>query len=423
MFGGCAIGGLIVLWLLAGQPLGSLGDYVTNGAQIVSGYNEAMSLGGAPRWGAAALIVGALGLILMTSQASFKDHRARWFAVALVAVAALATYKYGIVRFEVGHLALALSALLGIWLQLPWQKVRMMPFLIATALIGVIFTHAYPWAARFDVIGNLTSLRENAELVVRSGKRHQKIDEGRAALQASYNVDPTILSAMRGKGVSIEPWESAIAWAYELDWSPVPVFQNYVAYTSELDRLNADALRDPDGPELILRSNPGNSPWEPPEQAVAAVCNFESARLVTPWQLLERVPDRCGEPQLISTVKGEPGEEIPVPLAGHDQLVILKIAGAEIEGLERLKSLLWKPPIRTVGVDGGPAGSRLVPGTTGDGMIVSRDPSLDGPPGSESLPQLSTIRMEGVSRPLEFRFYRIDVRPQAGPRDHSRASG
>jgi hypothetical protein len=134
------------------------------------------------------------------------------------------------------------------------------------------------------------------------------------------------------------------------------------------------------------------------------------------------VPDRCGEPKLISTVKGEPREEIAVPQAGRDQLVILKISGAEIEGLERLKSLVWKPPIRVVGVDGGPAGSRLVPGTTGDGMIVSRGSSFEGPPETESLPQLSHIRMEGVSRPLEFRFYRIDVHPVAEKKGRSPAN-
>jgi hypothetical protein len=423
MYLACTVGGIVVLWLAAGQPLGSLADYVTNGTQIVSGYNEAMSIEGAPKWGAVALIVGALGLIAMTALAPFKDERARWFAVAAVAIAALATYKYGIVRFEIGHLALALSALLGIWLQLPWPKTKATPFIAATVVIGIVFTHAYPWAARPDLIGNLKTLRSNAELVVDSGKRHQKIDESRAALQASYNVDPAILAAMKGRTVAFEPWEAAMAWAYDLDWKPAPVFQNYVAYTSKLDHLNADAMRDPDGPEMILRPNPGYSVWEAPAQAVAAFCNFASAQIASPWQLLERVPERCAEPELIRTVKGEPGEEIPVPQAGKNQLVILKIEGAAIEGVERLKALAWKPPIRTVGVDGGPAVGRLTPDTIGDGMAVSVDPTLDGPPGSEFLPLVHQIRLEGVSRPLEYRFYRIDVTPPAEPEGRSPASG
>jgi hypothetical protein len=423
MFLAGSIGGFILLWLIAGQPLGSLGDYITNSAQIVSGYNEAMSIGGAPKWGAAALIVGAVCLIGMTALAPFKDERARWFAVAVVAIAALATYKYGIVRFEIGHLAIALSALLGFWLQLPWPKVRATPFLTATAVIGIVFTHAYPWAARPDVIGNLKAFRANTELVVRSGERKQKTEEARAALQASYNIDPSILDAVRGRTVSIEPWEATIAWAYELDWDPAPVFQNYVAYTSKLDKLNADALRDPKGPETILRPAPGYSVWEAPEQAVAAFCNFASGQLVSPWHLLERIPNRCEASKLISSVKANPGQDISIPQAGRNQLVILKVEGAAIKGLERLTSLVWKPPIRTVGIDGGPSVGRLAPATIGDGMIVSVDPSLDGSPGAELLPHLDQIRIDGVSRQLDYKFYRVAVHTRPEPDGQPQANG
>ncbi|MBS1846353.1 MAG: hypothetical protein JST53_18240 [Actinobacteria bacterium] len=431
-----SVGGLIALWLAAGQPLSGLGDYISNGAQIVSGYNEAMAIGGAETWEAVVLVLGALSLVMMSALAPFKDERARWFAVAAVAVAAFSAYKYGIVRFESGHVALAASALLGIWLQLPWKKVRATPFLITTALLGIIFTHTYPTPVRLDVISNLNVLRDSAELVVRPGLRKQRTDESRAAMQATYNIDPSILAALKGKTVSIEPWETGIAWAYELNWSPVPVFQNYVAYTSKLDELNADQLENPNGPERILRTNPGNSlpwgartiegrlpAWDPPKQAIATVCNFVPVRVVPSWQVLKRIPDRCADPVKVSSVKGMPGEVIHVPPAGRNQLVVLKIKGGEIEGLEKIKTMLWKPPIRTAVLNGGQVTYRLVPGTIGDGFIVSRDPSLDGTEGFEELPQLSDIRIEGVSRPLEYSFYRINVRPTTSEARRPQASG
>lgn len=435
LFAPCSIGGVIVLWLIAGQSLGSLGSYAVNGAQIVSGYNEAMAIGGAPAWGEAALLLGALALVAMTALAPFEDQRARWFAVAAVAVAAFSAYKYGIVRFDEGHLALGLSALLGIWLQLPWKKSQAAPFLTATAVVGIVFTHSYPTPTRLDVMANLNVLRESTELVVRPGERQLKTDESRAAMQATYNVDPAILAAIQGKPVSIEPWEIAIAWAYELDWSPLPVFQNYSAYTPTLDRLNANAIRNPDGPQVILRQNPGNSlpwgartiearlpAWDPPEQALATVCNFVPIRVVPAWQVLERIPNRCDIPEAILSVEGRPGEEIQVPQAHRDEIVILKLEGVEIEGLEKIKSLLWKPPIRTAVLNSGEVTYRLVPGTTGDGLIVSRDPSLDGTGGFEELPQLEHIRIEGVSRPLRFNFYRIKVSPRSDRPDRLQAS-
>ena len=81
---------------------------------------------------------------------------------------------------------------------------------------------------------------------------------------------------------------SGAAWAYELDWRPQPVFQNYSAYTSALDRLNAATIEGPDGPERLLRENAqvvdAEFPtpdidnrflgWDPPEQARAVLCNF-----------------------------------------------------------------------------------------------------------------------------------------------------
>jgi hypothetical protein len=432
LFATCAIGGVIILWLIAGQSLGSLGEYSVNGAQIVSGYNEAMSTDVAPAWGQTALILGGLALVGMTAMAPFKDRRARLLAVAAVAVAAFSAYKYGIVRFDEGHLSLGLSALLGIWLLLPWKKIRAAPFLAASAVVGVIFVHSYPTPLRLDVMSNLNVLREGAEVVVRPGLRQLKINEGRALMQSTYNVDPTILAAMKGKTVSVDPWEIGVAWAYELEWSPLPVIQNYSAYTSRLDRLNAEAVRDPEGPDVILRQNPGNTlpwgartiesrlpAWDPPEQALATVCNFVSVRVVPTWQVLERIPNRCGSPSLISSVVGEPEEEILVPQAGRNEIVILKLEGAEIEGLERIKTLLWKPPVRTAVLNGGEVSYRLVPGTSGDGLVVSRDPSLDGTEGFEELPQLNHIRIEGVSRTLKFNFYRIKV----DPRSTRRATG
>ena len=80
---------------------------------------------------------------------------------------------------------------------------------------------------------------------------------GRAgAARRSTRSTPAQLAALRGHSVAVEPWEVAAAWAYGLDWLPLPVFQNYTAYTARLDRLNSEAIEDPArGPERILREN------------------------------------------------------------------------------------------------------------------------------------------------------------------------
>lgn len=424
LFGGFLVGGTVILWLLAGQSLGNLWDYGVNGIDVVSGYNEAMSLDTAAHWQAVALIVAAVGLVLATASAPFRDRRARLFAVLLVAAAAFSSYKYGVVRFEPNHVALALSAMIGIWLLLPWRRAQAMAFLGATVVIGAIVVHIYPTSPRLDVVANLKVFKETAELAARPGLRDGRANESRAALQAAYDLEPQTLAAMRGKRVAIDPWEASIAWAYELDWSPLPVFQNYAAYTQKLDELNAGAVEDPNGPQMILRQNPGGTlpwgerseegrlpAWDPPLQNMAIVCNFFPIRTTAYWQLLSRIGDRCEEPEFISEGTAQPGEEITIPRAGPGAFVVLDLSGMEIEGFEKLKSLLWKPPVRTAVLNGGEVSYRLVPGTSGDGLIVARSPSLGGGPGFDQLPQLRHLRFEGVSRTLGLKFYRVRVRP------------
>lgn len=429
-FAAIATGGSLSLWLLSGQDLGSLWDYAVNGAQVASGYNEAMGIDFGPAWQAVFLVAFGLGLVALVSRADFRDSRAVWCASALTAVAAFVTFKYGITRFAEGPVALALSALLGIFLMVPWRRQQVALFVTAAAVLGALALHTYPTAPRLDVVANLKQFTDAAELAIRPGLRQQRIDEARASLQAAFAIDPRIVAALRDKRVAVEPWETAIAWAYDLEWSPAPAFQNYVAYTPRLDRLNAAALEDPSGPETILRQIPGGTAplggrpgfegrqpaWDPPQQNLAAVCNFVPTLTIGPWQVLSRVPDRCGDQHLVSSRRAEPGQAVPVPQAGRGELVLLRLEGAGVEGLERLRALLWRARPRFAVVNGGRFSYRLVPGTAGDGLIVSRDRSLSRRGELVELPQVRNLRVDGADGPLRFDFYRVAIEPAPAQR-------
>ena len=49
------------------------------------------------------------------------------------------------------------------------------------------------------------------------------------------------------------------------------------------------------------------------------------------WQLLERVPDRCGEPREIGSVDAAYGEQVDVPEPGPGEVVFARIDGAEVK--------------------------------------------------------------------------------------------
>ncbi|HSC20108.1 MAG TPA: hypothetical protein VLC07_00085 [Solirubrobacterales bacterium] len=430
LFAGLAAGGGLVLWLVTGQPLGGLWDYAVNGLQVVSGYNEAMLLGGAPAWAQFFSALLAIGLVVTAWFSPMRDSRARWAAVLLTAVAAFSSYKYGIVRFEPIHLSLGLSAMLGIWLVMPWRRGLAPAYLATSLVIGLVLLHLYPTQPRLDPVKNVISFGEQAELVARPGLRQGDVDIARASLQATYGLDPETLDLLKGKRVAIDPWEIAVAWAYELDWQPLPVIQNYTAYTQDLDRLNSEAVEDAEnGPQMILRQNPGGTmplggarsfqnrlpAWDPPEQNFKIVCNFIPVHQIPAWQVLERVPDRCGPEKLISETEANPGEAVDVPQAGRGQLVLMKIEGAKIEGLEKLRSLLFRPKLRTATLNDGLVTYGVVADTTEDGMVVSRDPALDSEEGFEQLPELKNLKIEGISNRLHFQFYRVPVKVEKQP--------
>jgi hypothetical protein len=421
-----AIGGFFAAWFAAGQGLGNLPDYVLNGLQIIKGYGEAMGYDGAEAWEAVAIVVFALGLIAIVHRGMFRDRRARIVATLIAAVASYVVFRYGTTQFgKGGPPVVALSTIAAIFLLVPWPRRRAPLFLGTTAVLAVIILHAFPASANLDIVHKFEKFKTSAELAIRPGLRQGYIDGNRASMQASLAIPPRILAAVKGKTVAADPQEISTIWAYELDWAPLPTFQNYSAYTAKLDRLNAEAVEDPEtGPQVFLRQMPagllpgggrpgfmGRQPlWDPPEQNLAQVCNFAPVLTIETWQVLDRIKDRCLPPRQVANQSAQPGEFVPVPQAGRDELVVMQLHGAEIEGFEKLRSLFWRPNERHAVINGGEGSFRLVPGTSGGRMIVSVDRSLDRGADFAELPTIHDISVEGAG-PIEYSFYRIKLKP------------
>jgi len=282
-----------------------------------------------------------------------------------------------------------------------------------------IVAHADPTPDSIDPVSNLEAFKHSAELVIRPGYRQGSIDQARANLQAALAVPPGAIAALRGKSVSVEPWEISAAWAYELDWHPLPVIESYTAYTRKLDHLNAAAVESESGPQMLLRQwTPAGRPsfagreaaWDPPEQTLAEICNFVPSLTEGTWQVLTRIPDRCQESTPVGSKSARPGEAVKVPQAGRNEVVYLKLRGATVTGAEKLGTLFWQPRRRQVVINGGEAVSPLVPGTSGDPMVVSVDRSPDATVQMPELPVIHELSVEGTDE-LTYDFYRVRLDP------------
>ena len=262
------------------------------------------------------------------------------------------------------------------------------------AVAVVVFAISLPLrptgaADNLDPVANLRSAVEAARDLADVGRRTATMEAGRAGMKAIYGLTPAELGALRGHSVAVEPWEISAVWAYRLDWKPLPVFQNYSAYTPALDRRNSEAVEDPGGPERLLRENQllvdAEFPtadlddrfggWDPPEQARAVLCNFVPLAGDERWQVLGRVPDRCGEPRQVGTASAAAGEPVDVPVPGRGEVVFVRIGGAGVSGLETLQTFLFHADSRHATVNGSTR-YRLVPETAGDGLLLRAAPGI-----------------------------------------------
>jgi hypothetical protein len=127
------------------------------------------------------------------------------------------------------------------------------------------------------------------------------------------------------------------------------------------------------------------------------------------WELLGRVPSRCGPSRPIGTVDAHWDEPIQVPAPGPRQVVYARIHGAGVGGLEKLTTLLLHAQTRRVVVNG-TSSFRLIPETAGDGLLLLGDQSIYEEDGSLSpLPQATTIELQGASGDLSIDFYVMRV--------------
>lgn len=428
-FFGLFVGLLAALWFGTGQGLGNIGPFVHHTIEIAGAYSSAMMrLGDIAPWKVTAATIAAaavsIAVVLAAFRLPFRDRRARWCGVGLVAIATFALYKEGVVRADAGHLSLFFASACILWIGLPWQGRGWL--VLGAAALAVVTIPVQPTGTttNYGVIGNVKLAGEQVHTLFSSGKRQELMDIGRTGGKGVYALEPKIKAALAGHTVSIEPWEAEVAWTYELPWSPLPVFQNYSAYTSGLDRLNAAAVESPDGPERILRENPPvvfpefNTPaldgrwfgWDPPEQQRAVLCNFAPVQVNVRWEALGRVPNRCGPSRHILTIHATWNQPVGVPAPPRPrEVVYVRIHGAGVGGLERVTNFLLHARTRHIVINEGPS-FRLIPETAGDGLLMLGDQSIYEEEGVLSpLPQAKVIELTGSSGDLTLDFYAMRV--------------
>jgi hypothetical protein len=285
-------------------------------------------------------------------------------------------------------------------------------------------------ASPLQYVDPATSTRDLANEIstmASAGSRDRLVAQSRAAMIAAYGLDPTTLAELAGHSVDVVPSEQSIVWAYGLKWAPTPVYEWYYSVTPALDELNARVLVSPSGPQRLLRSlsapvNGRNNLFDSPAAQRSMLCNYAPLSTTGVYEVLTRVPNRCGPPRLVQKVRAPWGTlvQVPAPTA-PSELVFVRVAGVDPHGLEGLRSFLWRSYQRAIGLNdsNGPVRDySIVPDTVIDGLVMSVPAAADFPGAFSLNPQATQLALRvdgGATGILTYRFYEQRITSLAAP--------
>lgn len=368
---GVAAAVFVAGWLATGSPLQEIPGWLRLSAGLVSGYSPAMQY--EARGLGKEYVYAALAVLLLGAGVAAAARRLpRGRALALVVGVggfAFAFFKEGFVRHDATHSVTFFAAAAVVCVLV--DRTRLAAVLtIALAIYVVRDDDQLAYAPIASTRVALTQARD----VASSQRRNDLVASSNEGLRRSYQFGPAILGALRGRTVQVLPFETAAIAAYDLRWRPLPVVQDYSAYTRSLDEANASFLASAAAPQrLLLESTTSNvndrmRETEAPAEQRAMICNYRPVVTRGVWQVLARSGPRCGPPRVLSTVTVPSAVPAAVPDAGTRDLVVARIR-LEDTFSNRLRGLLFKPREPEISLGGGPF-TQLVAATAGDGVIL-----------------------------------------------------
>jgi hypothetical protein len=419
-----AVATFAVAWFATGQSVGNLPDYVSSSRQVVSGYSEAMGADLQPNWYIFAAIE-VIAMLVVWSVVSAASGWRRAAAGVVMAIAAFAAFKEGVVRFDDGHIPIFFATATVLTAAIPWRR-GLFPAALVTLLLAAGLTVHITGASADGILNPVPRFRDMGSalrLAASPGRMDAAAEGARSNLRSVYRLDPKTLALLRRHPLDVRPWENLVAWAYGLDWRPEPVFQGYNAYTSALDRDNARFLASAPAAQRILRSVPTalgepvgnvdgrNTSWDPPLATVAMLCDYAPLRTTSSWQVVGKVPGRCGAMRPLGSVETTYGQTVNVPKAPPGAVVIAKVHGAGVSGLESLQAFFFRADNRYATVNRPKNIYRLVPGTAADGLLMSVPKPADFPGQNFALsPGARRLTLSGKSGDLRIDFYALPIR-------------
>jgi glycosyltransferase involved in cell wall biosynthesis len=377
--------GYLVFWFWSGQTLGALWPYLHNSMSVADGYTqgEGISLPTEARdvtW----FIICALPMLLSAAcvVGSSPGGKARfWAPGAGLALVLMLIFKAGYVRHDQheieGTAGLALLGLLiatAVWKRMEHPGWRVAA--ISAALAPLILT----WCS-YERFNEVSVPGEMYGAVAQLPSRLQMVLYGREAMNQQYQDNLKLIRQVHPLppvtgSVDIYPYSQDVALAENMDYRPRPVFQSYVAYTPDLEDLNAQHLRGKDAPDSVLFDIAAIDGLYPSLDDAHSwpelLTHYDLKQTEQSMTLLTRSTEqRSYSFAPLSETEAELGKPLDVPASDDPIWVSIDIHPSF---LGRLAQTLDKPPMVGIFVhmlNGANTGYSVVPATARAGFLLS----------------------------------------------------
>lgn len=311
------------LWVASGQEFVNLPAYFSYSLDISKGYNSAMMI---VKKNPLQILIGILVMastFFLWLTAAIKRNFNLFLFISIFSGIIIISFKHGFVRQD-GHVFIFFANIL-IFLCLLYisnnsgiDSIRRFLILFLSLILFIAIHDEYPYIMKPNINRAITAM-DLPSFLLSNPEKHEEITAAyKDSIRKSSPLSKSSIDYLQNKSVDIFPWEISMAYAYDLNWLPRPVFQSYSVYTSKLDLLNARHFEKSNAPERIIyfhMSIDGRYPlYDEPATFQRLLCTYNFHLKDGGFILLgKKAENNCGDPHPLSSITASIGDTIEVP--------------------------------------------------------------------------------------------------------------
>ena len=258
----------ILIWLTLEKSLYFLLLYIRNGFALWLGYSEGMQVffeGWQNEFlleGKFVVLFALLIFILWTVFLIFgikkkKKNIIYYFLLSFPIL--FLVFKQGFVRMDLFHtqqyFRFIIFLLIFTLLIFGRRFKKIIPVFLILIIIAIPFRTANEsLSIRIRALFNVNEVNRVSRIINPVTYNEMQLNEKNETRKTFADYKDIINLIGKNDTVDIIPWEVVVPYAYDLKWSPRPIFQSAAVYNPLLNKLNADHFKGAEAPDKVIYS-------------------------------------------------------------------------------------------------------------------------------------------------------------------------